>query len=153
METPNPAYIEEIKSIVKKSPFFDHMSMQLTFLDIGRATLELELGRKHFQAFGLVHGGVIATLIDTATFWAVFMEVPERNGLVNIDLKLNYLRAATGEILRAEGYSIRIGKSICYSEAHVFDEDNSRLAHGTSTLMIRPDSGLQTKQKRYLPVC
>ena len=149
MQKPNPAYIEEIKSIVKESAFFDHMSMQLTCLDIGRATIELDLGEKHFQAFGLVHGGVIATLIDTATFWAVFMGVHERNGLVNIDLKLNYLRAATGKMLRAEGNAIRIGKSICYSEAHIFDEDNGRLAHGTSTLMIRPDCGLQTKQKRY----
>ena len=41
----------------------------------------------HLQAYGIVHGGVLATLIDTATFWSVYLRIPEDAGLVNIDLK------------------------------------------------------------------
>ena len=94
--------------------------------------------------YGNVHGGVLATLIDTATFWAVFMRIPEDAGLVNIDLKLNYLKSIQEGRLRAEGVAIRSGKSICYSEARVFDEDEDLVAHGTSSLMILPGKGLQT---------
>ena len=82
----------------------------------------------------LVHGGVLSTLIDTATFWSVFMKVPEDAGLVNIDLKLNYLQAVAAGKLITEGYAIRSGRSISYAEAKVFNENNELIAHGTSTL-------------------
>jgi uncharacterized protein (TIGR00369 family) len=127
------------------------MAMRLTGMDIGLATIELELGTVHLQPFGLIHGGVIATVIDTATFWSVFMGIPEDAGLVNVDLKLNYLRPVTGGRLIAEGRSIREGKSICYSEARVCDDLGALVAHGTSTLMILPGKGLQVRVRKFLP--
>ena len=82
---PNPQYIAEILERVRTSPFPEHMAMQLTEMALDKATVELELGTCHLQPFGLVHGGVIATLSDPATFWAVFMRIPADAGLVNVD--------------------------------------------------------------------
>lgn len=147
---PNPVYINEIQEIVRHSPFPNHMAMRLSKMDIGLASIELDLSNIHLQPFGLVHGGVIATMIDTATFWAVFMCIPEKAGLVNVDLKLNYLKPVTKGMLKAEGRSIRDGKSICYSEARVYDESGELIAHGTSTLMVLPGKGIQTNAKKYL---
>lgn len=147
---PNPAYIKEIQEIVRKAPFPAHMAMQLSEMNMGLATIELDLSNTHLQPFGLVHGGVIATMIDTATFWAVFMRIPEDAGLVNVDLKLNYLRSVTKGRLKAEGRSIRDGKSICYSEARVHDEKGELIAHGTSTLMVLPGKGILTNAKKFL---
>jgi len=65
------------------------MSMKLISIAIDRASVELKTARCHLQPYGNVHGGVVATLIDTATFWSAFMRIPEDAGLVNIDLKLN----------------------------------------------------------------
>ena len=146
----NPAYIEEVKEVVRKSPFPEHMAMRLTEMDFDMADVEIELGKSHLQPFGLVHGGVIATAIDTATFWAVFMRIPEDAGLVNIDLKLNYLRSITKGILRAEGRTIRSGNSICYSEAKVYDQDRELIAHGTSSMMILPGKGLELRTEKFL---
>lgn len=146
----NPEYVQEIIEKVRRSPYPHHMSMELTAMAFDSSTIELELGEQHLQPFGLVHGGVIATLIDTATFWAVFMRLPPDAGLVNVDLKLNYLKAVKAGTLRAEGRSIKSGKSICYSEAHVFDGRGSRIAHGTSTLMILPGKGLETTSRKFL---
>ena len=148
---PNPEFIKELQAIVGEAPYPKHMSMKLTEMDVGLATIELELGTVHLQPFGLVHGGVIATMVDTATFWAVFMGVPEEAGLVNVDLKLNYLRSITEGRLRAEGRSIREGRSICYSEARVYDDLGSLIAHGTSTLMVLPGKGLRVKNRKFLP--
>ena len=78
--TPNPDYIKEIRDLADNSPFFKHMVMRLVQLHIGKATIELDLSNNHLQAFGVVHGGVLATIIDTATFWAVFMGIPEDAG-------------------------------------------------------------------------
>jgi uncharacterized protein (TIGR00369 family) len=146
----NPEYIEALKKMVNTSPYPSHMSMRLAAIDLDVATIELELGRRHLQPYGIVHGGVLATLIDTATFWSVFMRIPEDAGLVNIDLKLNYLRPVEKGLLRAEGAAIRSGKSISYAEASVLDATDDLVAHGTSTLMVLPGKGFDTDVPKFI---
>ncbi len=136
MLEPNPDYIQALRKVVNTSPYPSHMQMRLASIDLDKAMIEMDLGRCHLQPYGLVHGGVLATLIDTATFWAVYMRIPEDAALVNVDLKLNYLKAVAEGRLEAEGLAIRSGKSISYAEARVTDADGGLIAHGTSTLMI-----------------
>lgn len=145
----NPAYIAEVKNIVRNSPFPNHMSMQLLEMDIDMAEVTIEIGREHLQPFGIVHGGVLATLIDTATFWSAFMRIPEDAGLVNVDIKLNYLSSVKEGVLKAEGRTIRSGKTLSYAEARVIGDDGRLLAHGTSTLMIMPGKGLHIELDKF----
>ncbi len=152
MLIPNPEFIQELIHIVNTSPYPSHMSMRLAMIDIDMADIELETGPCHLQPYGIVHGGVLATLIDTATFWAAFMRIPEDAGLVNIDLKLNYLKPVINGRLKAEGRAIRSGNSISYAEARVLDKDGELIAHGTSTLMTLPDKGLRMKVKKYVDI-
>jgi len=147
---PNPEYIQELIEIINASPFPDHMSMRLLEVALDRAVLDLDTARCHLQAFGIVHGGVMATLIDTATFWAVYMRIPEESGLVNIDLKLNYLRPVESGLLIAEGRAIRSGNSISYAETNVLNEKRELVAHGTSTLMTLPGKGLKLHSRKFL---
>lgn len=147
---PNPDYIRELKEIVNTSPYPSHMSMRIAAIDLDKATIEIELGQCHLQPYGIVHGGVLATLIDTATFWAVFMRIADDAGLVNIDLKLNYFKPVEKGLLRAEGVAIRSGKSISYAEARVLDADGDLIAHGTSTLMTLPGKGLKVGLRKFL---
>ncbi len=146
----NPEYTKKLIEIVAESPFPHHMAMKLASIDMDTAIIELETGRCHLQPFGIVHGGVLATLIDTATFWAVFMRIPQDAGLVNIDLKLNYLKAVQKGTLTAEGCAIRSGKTISYAEAGVYDRNRELVAHGTSSLMTLPGKGLDIKMKKFL---
>jgi uncharacterized protein (TIGR00369 family) len=146
----NPAYIEELKNIVKESPYPKHMRMALDNIEFDRADISIELDRCHLQPFGIVHGGVVATVIDTATFWSAFLRLPEDDGLVNVDLKLNYLLPVIKGRLIARGTCMRAGRSICYSEAKVFDENQKLIAHGTSTLMVLQGKGLNLSTKKFL---
>ena len=150
MKTVNPAYIEKLKRVVKESPYPKHMSMTLDHIEIDKADIALELADFHLQPFGIVHGGVVATMIDTATFWAAFLRLPEDSGLVNVDLKLNYLQAAIAGRLIARGACMRYGRSINYSEAKVFDENDKLIAHGTSTLLVLQGKGLELDVKKFL---
>ncbi|MCG8617586.1 MAG: PaaI family thioesterase, partial [Desulfobacterales bacterium] len=93
MNTPNPEFIRALKHTVNTSPYPHHMQMSLAGIDMDTAVIAMTLDRCHLQPYGIVHGGVIATLIDTATVWAGFLRLPEDAGLVNIDLKLNYLNS------------------------------------------------------------
>ena len=151
MEPVNPLYVEELKRVVKTSPYPKHMAMVLDDIATDRSTVVIELADCHLQPFGIVHGGVLATLIDTATFWSAFLKLPEDAGLVNVDLKLNYLQPVVAGRLRANGTCLRAGRSICYAEAKVRDDKGALVAHGTSTLMVLPGKGLQLGVAKFLP--
>ena len=139
---PNPAYIQAVLESVHTAPYPALIGFEITALEYDSCRIELTLRNDHLQPFGIVHGGVIATLIDTATFWAAFLRLPEDAGLVNVDLKLNYLKAVSRGHLRAEGRCLRAGRQISYTVASVFDEAGELVAHGTSTMMALPGKGL-----------
>ena len=150
MQQPNDDYINKLLEMVNTSPYPRHLRMQLVSITLDEAVVKLKTEQCHLQPFGIVHGGVLATLIDTATFWSVFLRLPENVGLVNIDLKLNYLRSISTGMMTAEGRCIRAGRSINYAEARVMDKRGNILAHGTSTLMVLPGKGIQIGAKKFL---
>lgn len=146
----NSKYVEEMIAVVNRSPFPHHISMTLLSLDFDSARLSLAIDDLHFQAMGLVHGGVMATLIDTATFWSAYMRLAEEDGLVNIDLKLNYLLPVTQGQLTVEGKCLKAGRSLSYSQASVYDSQGQLCAHGTSTLMTLPGKGKAMKYPKFV---
>ena len=140
----NPAYRERLFALIDGAPFVRHMGMRITDLTWGRAAFEMVPAEYRLQPFGVVHGGNIATLIDTATFWACYLSMgSDDDGLATVDLKLNYLAPARVEPLRCTGTLIKAGKTLSYAEAEVRGGDDRLLAHGTSTLMRLPGLGVK----------
>jgi uncharacterized protein (TIGR00369 family) len=146
----NPEYLAALYTTVNTSPFPSHLPMRLIEVGAAHSVVELEVANCHLQPFGIVHGGVIATLVDTATFWAGFGALAADAGLVNIDLKLNYLETVRSGRLRAEGRLLRAGRSIVYTEAAIRSEAGALVAHGTSTLMVLPGKGLALAGRKFL---
>ena len=143
MKKPNPEYIERVNELANHCPYFKLLSMQINDVGPGFSVLEIDLDQKHLQPFGFVHGGVFASIIDAAAFWAVFYEIEDqRTGATTVDLKLNYLAPAVSGKLIAKGHQIKLGKTIGYAEAKVTAENGKILAHGTSTLILLPGKGL-----------
>jgi uncharacterized protein (TIGR00369 family) len=132
----SPAYREGLFAFINGAPFVKHMGMRITDIGWGSAAFELEDAAYRLQPFGVVHGGNIATLIDSAAFWACFVAMgSDDDGLTSVDLKLNYLAPARREALRCTGRMIKEGKTLSYAEAEVRTGDGRLIAHGTSTLM------------------
>ena len=145
MKKPNPEYIKRINDIVNICPYFDLLSMRLVDVGIGYSSLEIELAQKHLQPFGVVHGGVFASIIDAAAFWSVYYGVEEPDvGITTVDLKLNYLAPAVSGKLIASGRQIKVGRTLGYAEASVADQQGKLLAHGTSTLIILRGKAIET---------
>jgi uncharacterized protein (TIGR00369 family) len=142
MREPNPEHIEAVLNLINQGPYFKHLSMPVKEIEIGYSLVELDLGKEHLNPFGGVHGGVYASAIDTAAYWAVYCELDEDVGLITIDLKVDYLAPANGGKLVIKGRRIKIGKTMCLAEASVYDQDERYLAHGSSKMMVTP--GLQT---------
>jgi uncharacterized protein (TIGR00369 family) len=144
MNTPNPEYIKRIKGVVNTCPYFELLSMKLMDVGVGYCSLEIDLARKHLQPYGLVHGGVFASIIDAAAFWSVYFAIEDpAAGMTTVDLKLNYLKPAISGKLFARGRQIRVGRTLGYAEAQVVDSSEKVLAHGTSTVIILSGKALK----------
>jgi len=85
---------------------------------------------------GVVHGGVICTLLDEAIGWAAYSSAGEGVRLVTAELKINFLEGATGGVLTGQGRVIRQGKHLVVGEGDVFDQGGKRLARALGTWMI-----------------
>lgn len=150
--TPNPAYLDAVRDLVKHGNYPHLLGMELIDLEPDRCVVALEVAQRHLQPYGIVHGGVLASLLDTATFWAAFVRLPQDTGLVNVDLKLNYLEpvAPNAGRLLTEGRCIRPGRTLSYTEAYVRDASGRLIAHATSTVMALPGKGLPIELPKFL---
>lgn len=137
--TLNPDYAEALRRVVNRCPYFTLLSMEIQELQWGTSLVGLDLKEKHLQPFGRVHGGVIASVVDAAVFWAVFTEIEDGKGLTTAEVKLNYLAPVQSGRLLAQGRCIKIGRSLGLGDAQVFDVNGNLVAHGTSTVMILPE--------------
>jgi len=145
MKKPNPEFIKRMNQIMNSAPYYSLLSMKILEVGVGFSVLEIDLSEKHLHSFNFVHGGVFASIIDSATFWAVFYSVEDQeSAVVSVDLKLNFLAPAMSGKLIAKGRLIKVGKKLGYAESEVTNENGTLLAHGTSTLMILPGKGLSS---------
>jgi uncharacterized protein (TIGR00369 family) len=149
MRTLNPAYVEAVKPVVNRSPYFTLISMEIGSLGWGESLLEVAVQEKHLQPFGMVHGGVYSSVVDAAAFWAVYPQIEEDVGMTTVEMKLNFLAASSGGRLIARGRSLRVGKTLCLAEASVENEKGLLLAHGLATMMILRD--LKIRGQKDLP--
>jgi uncharacterized protein (TIGR00369 family) len=135
----NPRYTEAVAMLVNRCPYFLLLSMEIKDLQWGTCLLEVELGEKHLQPFGKVHGGAIASVVDAAAFWAVFPQVEKGMGLTTVEMKLNYLVPAEKGKLVAQGRCIKMGRTLALGETYVRNGEGVLVAHGTATMMVVPD--------------
>jgi uncharacterized protein (TIGR00369 family) len=140
----DPAYRDRLFALINGSPFVRHMAMRVAELGWGQSRFEQEGATFRLQPFGVVHGGNIATLIDSATFWACYMaQATDEDGMTSVDLKLNYLAATRSEPLSCQGTLIKSGRTLSYAQAEVRNPEGRLVAHGTSTLMRLAGQGVK----------
>jgi uncharacterized protein (TIGR00369 family) len=137
----NPDYLNAVRALINNCPYFRLLSMNVLELSPGRSLLEAMVEEKHIQAFGFVHGGALASIIDTAAFWSTFCDLDENTGITTVDLKLNYLAPVKEGKLIARGKRLKMGKTLGLGEAEIRTEDGKLIAQGTSTLIVLPGFG------------
>ena len=120
---------------------------------LGVAPVEAEEGRvvfaavpeqRHYNPIGSVHGGLAATLLDSAMGCAVHSTLPAGVGYTTLELKVNFVRPITSETGRilCEGTLVHRGGRVATAEGRVFAEaDGALLAHGTTTCLIFAPNG------------
>ncbi len=143
----NPKYKEALSTLINRSPYFSLLSMEIKDLEWGACVLEVALEEKHLQPFGYVHGGLMASVIDAAAFWAVFPQVKDGMGLTTVEMKVNYLAPVQKGKLVAKGRCIKMGKTLALGEAYVDSAGGNLIAHGTATMMVVPELKVEGQEK------
>ena len=136
------AYLEAMQSgELPPPPIAVLMGMGMIEVSEGRAVFTLEPAEYHYNPLGTVHGGVTATLLDSALGCAVQSMLPAHTGFTTIELKVNYLRPLTVETgtVYSEGKIIHVGGRIATAEARLTDAAGKLYAHATTTcIILRP---------------
>jgi uncharacterized protein (TIGR00369 family) len=142
VKTLNPDHLKAVLDLINQGSYFRLLSMKVCEMGKGFAKVEMDVESKHLNPFGGIHGGVYSSLIDTATYWAVYCDVDENAGLISLDVKVDNLAPVKDGHLVVEGKRIKAGRNICIAEASIVDGQGKYLAYGTSKQMVIP--GLQT---------
>ena len=89
---------------------------------------------------GVLHGGAYATMLDTMCGIAIRtrLDMEKYVGHLTLELKVSYLRAGLPGKYRGVGSVLRIGKSIAFSQAELYDADDAQVARASGTFKLRP---------------
>jgi uncharacterized protein (TIGR00369 family) len=121
-----------------RPPISELMNFGLTELSEGRAVFTVEPAEYHYNPIGVVHGGLAATLLDSAMGCAIHSTLPAGVGYTTLEVKVNYIRPMSVEtgIVRCEAKVIHVGGRTATAEGRVLDESGKLYAHATTTCII-----------------
>jgi len=128
-----PAQTRRIQKAIASVPYAHLLGIELDDIAEGVATLGLSVRKELKQNHGVVHGGAIASLIDTAMALAIITRLAPREKVTTVDLTVSYLRALTKGRITATARVVRAGRRLFVVSAEVFREDGTLAATALST--------------------
>jgi uncharacterized protein (TIGR00369 family) len=132
-------FLEAIRSGALPPPPIAHLlGLALDAVEEGRVSFSLTPSEPHVNPLGIVHGGVVATLLDSAMGCAVHSRLPKGRGYTTLEVKVNFLRALTERTgpVRATGRVVHLGRTTATAEATLADAAGRLLAHATTTCLV-----------------
>jgi len=112
------------------------LGMEVEELRTDYARMIMPYQEENLQAAGLIHGGAIASLIDTVVVPAIGVPLPEGSLWSTIELHIQYHRPLTTDAV-AEGWVVKRGKSIVFTRGEVYDAAGKHVASGTATYVTK----------------
>ncbi|RZL64700.1 MAG: PaaI family thioesterase [Variovorax sp.] len=104
----------------------------------GRAVFQGTPLARHLNPLGTIHGGWVATLLDSALGCTIHTMMPPGRGYTTAELGVNYVKGLTPKVqrVRAEGKVIHCGRQLATAEARLFSADGTLFAHATTTCLV-----------------
>ena len=125
--------LEQLREVLAQVPFAKLLGIELVAAGQGTATLCLPITDDLRQIHGVMHGGAIASLIDTATAFAIVPMMGPGEKFSTVDLMVNYLRPLTRGTATAQARVLRFGGRLITVAADVIDNDGDLSATALST--------------------
>ena len=132
---------EDLRRRIAASLFHSGFGVEVERASSGEVRLSWHARDEHRNLQGLVHGGVLATLVDMAMGLAVRTVVGETRRHVTIEMTVHYLRPAAPGKLHAVGTTQRVGSQIAFADGTVFDAHDRVLVRATGAYSVTADPG------------
>jgi len=140
------AITADLRDRVASTAFYGQLGISVIRASPGEVELAGAPTEAHLNVQGFVHGGVIATLVDTAMGLAVRSALEAGRRHVTIEIGVHYLRPVRPGAISAIGRTVRVGSSIAFATAEVTSHDDRLLATATGTYSVTTAGTGETAQ-------
>jgi len=119
-------------------PICQLMRCDIVSAESGRVGFTCKPDESAMNGTGVVHGGVVCTLLDSVAALALLSMLPQGRGCTSVEIKVNYLKAVQlgSGLLTATGTVIKAGSRIAFTEGVVTDAPGAVVATASSTLAV-----------------
>lgn len=133
--------LEFLRTLIEKRkppPIAVLLGFDLVEVGEGRAVFEVKPEEFHYNPTGQVHGGLAATVLDSALGCAVLSAMPAGVGYTTVELHVNLVRGISKDTprLRAEATLLHKGRTVCTAQATLKDAAGKLYAHATTTCAV-----------------
>ncbi len=120
-------------------PVAELIGLELVRCEGGEATMRLEVGERHANPMGTIHGGIVCDLADAAMGMAYYSTLAPGESFTTLELKVNFVRPFWTGTLVAHGRVVHGGRTVGLTECDVVDDRERLIARATSTCMTLRD--------------
>lgn len=141
-EVPSPSGLELLQSLQQRGPgavgVGGLLGLRIDSVEPGRVEFVLATRPDFGNPHGTLHGGITATLLDSAMGCAVLSELPPNARYTTVDLSVTYLRPVSldGKVLRATGEIVHLGRSVATAQGRVTDQEGRLIATAVTTCFV-----------------
>ena len=127
-----------VDGVLPPPPISGLMEFDLVSADPGRVVFTCRPDESAYNPIGVIHGGLVCTLLDSVAGCALHSTLPLGKGYTSIEIKVNYLKAVrlNSGLLTATGTVVKAGSRVGFTEGVVTDPDGAVVATATSTLLV-----------------
>src|SRR6202041_197910 len=129
---------EQLRRRLQKNSPSRQMGFTLAKAPRGRVRLQMKVDARHLQVHGVVHGGVLAALADTAGGLASYMACPLGTRVATVEMKINYLEGVERGSITADARVVRIGRHLSVVDCDVTDNSGRLVAKALMTFFVGP---------------
>ena len=128
----------DVRERIRTSNTAKQLGFVIDKAERGKVTLRMPVKALHKQVYGVVHGGVLAALADTAGGLATHMACPRGTRVATVEMKINFLEAVEAGTVFAEAEVVRRGRHIAVVDCDVRDDRGRLVTKALMTFFVGP---------------
>jgi len=119
---------EKIAEALSESPYYKHLGMKIVKIRDKSSEAHLVLGAEHKNIWNTIHGGAVASLLDSTCGSSLYSMLDTDEGAITVDLRVNYLAPPREGLMIGKGKFVHRTRNLAWSEAEAYDNDGKLVA-------------------------
>jgi uncharacterized protein (TIGR00369 family) len=130
------SYEKALRRAAEAAPIYQLLQIHVDQLDTGFARFRMPFRKELTQAYGVAHGGAIATLADTAVAFALMTIIQPGQKVTTAEFKINFFSAVTSGEMIGEARIVHAGKRLAVADMEVKNQKGELIAKGMATYAV-----------------